>query len=51
MKKFFKYLLFYIKYHEAVNDFYKFSLKSKYGEQIPDDLNWLARTKWYYYAE
>ena len=51
MKKFFKCLWFYIKYHDAVNEFYDFSLKGKYGTQVADNLNWLARTKWFYYSE
>ncbi len=51
MKKLSKYIRLYAKFHRAINAFYNFSLKGKYGEQVPEDLNWFERTDYYLKAE
>lgn len=43
--KIFEYLKIYLKHQKAIDEYYNFSLKGKYGEQVAENLNWKERTK------
>jgi len=43
----FRKFLIYIRNYRDINRYYSFSLVGKYGEQVPENLNWLERTNFW----
>ena len=49
MKKFFKFLYYYLKYHEQINAHYWFALKNNYAHN--EEAGWYSRTDYWFKSE
>ena len=51
MRYFIKHLIYYLKFHKDINEYYDFALGGEYGYTVPEDLKWIERTSLYINAE